>query len=57
MFYFNDECDLIDEDRYDFFTLTADVERRRSNSPQEKHPDNRIRNPVAPYRPRRHPQS
>jgi hypothetical protein len=32
MFFFNDECDLADDDRYDFFTLTTDVERRRGRS-------------------------
>ncbi|MFZ0793749.1 MAG: hypothetical protein WAM65_08265 [Candidatus Korobacteraceae bacterium] len=28
MFFFNDECDLIDDDQYDLFTLATDVERR-----------------------------
>jgi hypothetical protein len=56
MFYFNDECDLMDEDRYDFFTLTADVERRDSNLPPNKHPDKCICHPVAAHRPRRQPQ-
>ncbi len=32
MFFFNDECDLADDDCYDFFTLTTDVERRRGRS-------------------------
>jgi hypothetical protein len=32
MFFFNDECDLADDDRYDFFTLTTDMERRRGRS-------------------------
>jgi hypothetical protein len=29
VFFFNDECDLIDDDQYDFFTLATPVERRR----------------------------
>lgn len=29
MFFFNDECDLVDDDQYDFFTLATQVERRR----------------------------
>ena len=29
MFFFNDECDLVDDDQYDFFTLATPVERRR----------------------------
>ncbi len=28
MFFFNDECDLIDDDQYDLFTLATEVERR-----------------------------
>ena len=26
---FNDECDLVDDDRYDLFTLTIQIERLR----------------------------
>jgi hypothetical protein len=28
MFFFHDECDLIDEDQYDLFTLTTHIERK-----------------------------
>lgn len=28
MFFFNDECDLADDDQYDLFTLATEVERR-----------------------------
>jgi hypothetical protein len=28
MGFFNDECDLVDDDQYDLFTLAIDVERR-----------------------------
>lgn len=28
MFFFNDECDIRDDDQYDFFTLSIQVERR-----------------------------
>jgi hypothetical protein len=27
MAFFNDECDLVDDDRYDLFTLTTQIER------------------------------
>ena len=32
MFFFNDECDLIDDDQYDLFTLETEVERRCNRS-------------------------
>lgn len=28
MFFFHDECDLIDDDQYDLFTLTTHIERK-----------------------------
>ena len=28
MFFFNDECDLADDDQYDLFTLATEVARR-----------------------------
>jgi len=28
MLFFNDECDLADDDQYDLFTLTSQIERR-----------------------------
>ena len=32
MFFFNDECDLIDDDQYDLFTLATEIERRRAST-------------------------
>ena len=32
MFFFNDECDLVDDDQYDLFTLATEVERRCDRS-------------------------
>jgi hypothetical protein len=34
MFFFNDECDLNDEDQYDFFTLATVVQHRLGSLPQ-----------------------
>lgn len=28
MFFFHDECDLVDDDQYDLFTLTTHIERQ-----------------------------
>ena len=30
MSFFNDECDLVDDEQYDLFTLSTVVERRQS---------------------------
>ena len=32
MFFFNDECDFVDEDQYDLFTLSTEIERRCADS-------------------------
>ena len=34
MFFFHDECDFVDDDQYDFFTLTLHIERRRNRLPK-----------------------
>jgi hypothetical protein len=34
MSFFNDECDLVDDEQYDLFTLSTVVERRQSNLPK-----------------------
>jgi len=30
MLFYNDECDLVDDDRYDLFTLTTQIQRHTS---------------------------
>jgi hypothetical protein len=32
MSFFNDECDLVDDDQFDLFTLSTQVERRRKHT-------------------------
>ena len=32
MSFFNDECDLVDDDQFDLFTLSTQVERRRKHN-------------------------
>ncbi len=32
MFFFHDECDFVDDDQYDFFTLAIQIERRNKRS-------------------------
>jgi len=34
MSFFNDECDLVDDDQFDLFTLSTQVERRRKHTSQ-----------------------
>jgi hypothetical protein len=34
MSFFNDECDLVDDDQFDLFTLSTQVERRRKHTKQ-----------------------
>jgi hypothetical protein len=31
MSFFNDECDLVDDDQFDLFTLSTQIERRRKD--------------------------
>jgi hypothetical protein len=46
MFFFNDECDCIDDNEYDWFTQVTEVERRcapchRRNAAANQHPASR----------------
>jgi hypothetical protein len=36
MFFFHDECDFVDDDQYDFFTLAIQIERRHNRSHEHK---------------------
>jgi hypothetical protein len=45
VFFFNDECDIRDDDQYDFFTLATQVERRRPRA--DRLPSDRARAVIA----------
>jgi|HubBroStandDraft_5_1064220.scaffolds.fasta_scaffold10483_7 hypothetical protein len=47
MSFFNDECDLVDDEQYDLFTLSTVVERRQSKPSEspEANLTNKRRNP------------
>lgn len=47
MYFFNDECDFMDDDQYDFFTLAIQVERRQPAMYRSR----RIGKDSAPYCP------
>lgn len=51
MFFFNDECELLDDDRYDLFTLTTQIERlHRNRGARERQPapkERRLRQQLA----------
>jgi hypothetical protein len=36
MFFFHDECDLIDDDQYDLFTLTTHIERKSGAASRQR---------------------
>ncbi|HKD84893.1 MAG TPA: hypothetical protein VKB58_09115 [Terriglobales bacterium] len=51
MFFFHDECDLIDDDQYDLFTLTTHIERKSGAVSRQRPASNyhqRCLNPHSP---------